>query len=134
MTYIATQLPEKDIHHLGILFEQIDTNSDGYLTVDELQVALEKQHENTNLAELKKVMDYIDTDKNGKINYSEFLACCLESSLLQTEMYLEFIFKELDQDKSGKISADEIRRIFTENNFKNMDVDDVGDQLKHQIC
>ena len=43
MTYIATQLPEKQIHHLGQLFEQIDTNSDGYLTVDELQTALEKQ-------------------------------------------------------------------------------------------
>jgi len=34
MTYISTQLPEKDIHHLGVLFEQIDTNSDGFLTVD----------------------------------------------------------------------------------------------------
>lgn len=32
ITYIATQLPEKDIHHLGQLFNQIDTNSDGYLT------------------------------------------------------------------------------------------------------
>ena len=60
-------------------------------------------------------MECIDTDKNGKINYSEFLACCLESSLLQTEMYLEFVFKELDQDHSGKISASEIRDIFTKN-------------------
>ncbi len=33
MTFIATQLPEKDIHHLGKLFAQIDTNSDGFLTV-----------------------------------------------------------------------------------------------------
>lgn len=80
-------------------------------------MALEKQQENTNLAELKKVMDFIDTDKNGKINYSEFLACCLESSLLQTELYLEFIFKEIDKDKSGRISADEIRCIFTDSNI-----------------
>lgn len=87
------------------------------MTVDELQVALEKQNENTNLAELKKVMDYIDTDKNGKINYSEFLTCCLESSLMQTELYLDFIFKEIDQDKSGKISASEIKRIFNENSI-----------------
>lgn len=33
VTFIATQLPEKDIHSLGLLFEQIDTNSDGFLTI-----------------------------------------------------------------------------------------------------
>jgi hypothetical protein len=27
-------------------------------------------------------MDSIDTDKNGKINYNEFVACCLENSVL----------------------------------------------------
>lgn len=71
-------------------------------------------------------MEFIDTDKNGKINYSEFLTCCLESSLLQTEMYMEFIFKELDQDKSGKISASEIRNIFASNNIStNKDVDKI---------
>lgn len=48
ITYIATQLPEKDIHHLGLLFNQIDTNSDGYLTIEELKAALDKQNENMN--------------------------------------------------------------------------------------
>jgi len=40
VTYIASQLPEKEIHKLGEIFKQIDENDDGYLTVDELQKAL----------------------------------------------------------------------------------------------
>ena len=70
VSYIATQLPEKDIHQLGQLFAQIDTNSDGYLTVDELKVALDKQQEVTNYVELASIIDHIDTDRNGKINYN----------------------------------------------------------------
>lgn len=37
MAYIASQLPEKEIHALGQAFKQVDKNSDGYLTIDELR-------------------------------------------------------------------------------------------------
>lgn len=33
VTFIASQIPEKEIHELGLVFKQIDTNSDGYITV-----------------------------------------------------------------------------------------------------
>ena len=34
VTYIATQVPEKQIHELGMLFKQIDKNCDGFITVE----------------------------------------------------------------------------------------------------
>ena len=40
VAYIASQLPEKDIHVLGNAFRQFDKNSDGYLTIDELRDVL----------------------------------------------------------------------------------------------
>jgi Ca2+-binding EF-hand superfamily protein len=49
-------------------------------------------------------MDSIDTDKNGMINYNEFVACCLESSITQNEKYLKYVFENFDKDHSGKIS------------------------------
>lgn len=119
MTYIATQLPEAEIHQLGQLFEQIDTNSDGFLTIEELKTALDRQQEKTSIAELKGILDHIDTDRNGKINYNEFLACCLETSFLQNEAYLQYIFKGLDSDNSGKISKQEIKKVLNEVNINN---------------
>ncbi len=110
------------------MFEQIDTNSDGYLTIDELQAALDKQHENTNYAELKSIIDHIDTDKNGKINYNEFLSSCLETSYLQNEEYISYVFRGLDADHSGKISKAEIKKIYEEAGIraiKNADLDQI---------
>jgi len=33
VAFIASQIPEKQIHELGLLFKQIDANCDGYITV-----------------------------------------------------------------------------------------------------
>ena len=41
--FIAVQLSERDVEQLGILFKKIDTNHDGYLSYDEIKVALENQ-------------------------------------------------------------------------------------------
>ena len=59
-------------------------------------------------------MDSIDTDKNGRINYNEFIACCLQNSVLQNEKYLNYVFQSFDKDKSGKISKKEFKEILTE--------------------
>ena len=69
-TFIASQIPEKQIHDLGLLFKQIDTSGDGFITLEELQKALDKQQENASFFELKAIIESIDTDKNGVINYN----------------------------------------------------------------
>lgn len=77
ITYIASQLPEKEIHELGKVFEQVDKNNDGYLTIDELREAIERQEESFSYKDLKDLIYSIDSDHNGKINYNEFIASCL---------------------------------------------------------
>jgi len=34
LNYIASQLPQKDIMRLGKMFLEIDTNKDGFLTIE----------------------------------------------------------------------------------------------------
>jgi calcium-dependent protein kinase len=104
VTLIATQLQEKDILELGNLFKQIDKNGDGMLSLEELKHALETQKEKTSLAEIKKIIDTIDTDHSGSINYTEFIASCLEESVIAKEDNMHMAFRLLDTDNNGKVS------------------------------
>ncbi len=73
-------------------------------------------------------MDSIDTDKNGMINYNEFVAACLENSILQHEKYLKYVFQSFDKDKSGQISKKEFKEILEEagvTHFSGKLIDDI---------
>ena len=48
--------------------------------------------------ELSKLFTFIDTDKNGKINYTEFISSCLENSVLFKEENMKAAFRLLDKD------------------------------------
>lgn len=54
-------------------------------------------------------LHFVDTDKNGKINYSEFIACSIGESALVREDNLASIFQTLDLNKDGRISVDELK-------------------------
>lgn len=49
-------------------------------------------------------MNFVDTDHNGKINYTEFVACSLENSYIFKQENLINVFKMLDVDNSGTVT------------------------------
>ena len=51
----------------------------------------------------------MDLDKNGKINYNEFVATMLGDDYSQKKDYLDYIFNYFDADKNGKISHKELQ-------------------------
>lgn len=51
-------------------------------------------------------MSTADTDKNGKINYNEFITACLEGSYYNDERYLKRVFDYFDVNKDGVICYD----------------------------
>ena len=53
----------------------------------------------------------IDTDKNGKIDYTEFLAACLEKKIFLKEEKLYEAFSVFDKDQDGKITKDELMSV-----------------------
>jgi calcium-dependent protein kinase len=69
LTFVASRLKEDDLSVLKEIFETLDKNGDGHLTLDELKEGLSKigKGSGTNIEELFKNMD---TDGSGSINYT----------------------------------------------------------------
>lgn len=53
----------------------------------------------------------LDTNNNGYIDYTEFIAGCLRSKIYLNEDNLKIAFSYFDQDNSGYITKDEIRKV-----------------------
>jgi calcium-dependent protein kinase len=56
-------------------------------------------------------MESIDTDRNGSINYTEFIASCLENATIIKEDNIMSAFRMLDTDGDGKITRDELKQL-----------------------
>lgn len=109
LAFISAQMPAKEVQQLAMLFKQIDKNNDGYLSVTEIQNILKDDGTNTTYAELHSVLKSMDLDKNGKINYNQFIAGMISDEYCQKKDYVESIFHYFDNDKNGKISRHQLQ-------------------------
>jgi calcium-dependent protein kinase len=110
LTCMASQLSENEILDLRKVFKGLDKNGDGTLTMEELYEGLSKIPEFNN-NEIQEIMNNIDTDSSGKIDYTEFLAATMEKNLYLKEEKLYLAFKMFDQDGNGKISPQELKEV-----------------------
>ena len=60
-------------------------------------------------AQVDQIMARVDTDRNGTIDYSEFVVATIEKNKLLNRSTLNAAFNAFDKDGNGSISADEIR-------------------------
>lgn len=91
-----------------------DQNRDGTISKEELiegyQVMQGLEREVAE-REAKKIMDEVDMDKNGQIEYNEFLSVMLKRKQMLSEEKLERSFKLFDKDGDGHISSAELQAI-----------------------
>ena len=109
INFTAFRLTESETRKFVEMFKSLDENSDGVLSMDEIKNGIAKCQFGLKINgnELVNMFNEMDVDKNGLINYTEFVSALLDyEKYIKNEQLLE-CFKSYDTDKSGAISFEE---------------------------
>ena len=108
MTKNMIDRKEKD--SLQVLFECLDSNKDGELTLKEL-VESYKEKFNITIAEgeVIKIIKQIDVNNDRNISFTEFLIGTCSKVTLLSDHNLRGVFVCMDLDSSGMITREDLR-------------------------
>jgi calcium-dependent protein kinase len=128
---IASQLNEGQIKSLRDTFLSLDSNGDGLLTLSELKEGLSQAGITELPQDLKQIMEGIDADGSGVIDYTEFLAATIEKRLYIQEDVCWTAFRVFDMNGDGKITPNELRMVLNNGNMESVvDINATADLLK----
>ncbi|TVU14899.1 hypothetical protein EJB05_38396 [Eragrostis curvula] len=111
---IAENLSPEEIKGLKQMFNNMDTDKSGTITVEELKDGLRKLGSKISEAEVQKLMEAVDVDKSGSIDYTEFLTAMMNKHKVEKEEDLLRAFQHFDKDNSGYITRDELEQAMAE--------------------
>jgi calcium-dependent protein kinase len=111
LNVIANNLNEKEIKSLRDTFVSLDENGDGLLTLEELKAGLANAGGLEIPVDLQAIMDGIDADGSGMIDYSEFLAATLDRKTYLQEDLCWAAFRLFDLDGDGRITQAELKEV-----------------------
>jgi len=108
------QLTEEQIAEFKEAFSLFDKDGDGTITTKELGTVMRSLGQNPTEAELQDMINEVDADGNGTIDFPEFLTMMARKMKdTDSEEEIKEAFKEFDRDGDGFISAAELRHVVT---------------------
>ena len=118
-TYIMSQyITAHDAKDLKEIFLIIDADHDGKISYEELKNEYLKITGEIEAEEIvEKIMNEVDSDKNGYIEYSEFLKANIDTKKFLSKKNFDEAFQLFDKDGNGKISAEELKNILEGDNI-----------------
>lgn len=109
------ELTEEQIEDFKEAFSLFDKNGDGYISSKELGIVMRSLGQNPSEQELKDMINEVDADGNGSIDFEEFIHMMARNmkNPVDEEVELRESFKVFDKNGDGYISAAELRHVMT---------------------
>ena len=127
LTYLSYNYSDnKLLNELSQLYDKLDKNSDYHITKAELYKAYKEAGIPVTGDELDGVINSIDFDNNGNVDYEEFIRICIPKEKLFTEENLVNAFNLFDKDKKGFITPSDIINFIQSNKH-------ISEELKQKI-
>ena len=126
----SDSLTEDKINEFKEAFEIFDKDKDGYITTKELGDIMKNLGQTPSEAELQDMINEVDIDGNGTIDFKEFLGLMARKMRdADTEEELIEAFKVFDRDGNGLISGNELQHVMTSLG-ENISQDEVEEMIK----
>lgn len=112
VTALAWRANHQDTAHLRQIFESLDQDGNGHITIQELRGVIEKAGIDIPIdLDLQQLVFQADTDGGGTIEYTEFLAAAMDKQKIIKDEIISEAFRIFDQDGSGTITKQELLKI-----------------------
>ncbi|XP_067682347.1 uncharacterized protein [Haliotis asinina] len=107
-------MPAEQMGEFKEAFSLFDKDGDGTITTNELGTVMRSLGQNPTEAELQDMINEVDADGNGTIDFPEFLTM-MARKMKETDSEEEIreAFRVFDKDGNGFISAAELRHVMT---------------------
>lgn len=106
---IAEHLSVEEVAGLKEGFRIMDVSERGKINIDELRSGLQKLGHQIAESDIQILMEAGDVDKDGHLNYGEFVAISVHLRKMGNDEHLHKAFDFFDQNKSGYIEIEELR-------------------------
>merc|ERR1719410_1643628 len=106
-------------------FKRMDLDGDGYTTIEELTTLLISMGYASNFAkkEAKHIMETMDIDGDGTIDFNEFAQAWVKRKLTINEEYIHAIFQVFDENGDGFIDYAELKAAISTNEIEDAEPD-----------
>ncbi|KDO53691.1 hypothetical protein CISIN_1g009367mg [Citrus sinensis] len=106
---IAQHLSVEEVAGIKEGFHMMDIGNRGKINIDELRVGLHKLGHQIPDTDVQILMDAGDVDKDGYLDYGEFVAISVHLRKMGNDEHLHKAFQFFDQNQTGYIELEELR-------------------------